>query len=230
MRVCGATRRPFIMLWSSVPVPGASIMGWVGSRSQSVCALLILVLGSDGPALAQSLEPLQIVTRSGVHDFKVEVAADDASRERGLMNPDRVTICKGSRLCASAPIPRPSGARRTTQTQPMMLAPGTATDDQSMMNGHRVAPQTLPPSASRLPRWERGGRVPSPSAGRWPHHSGRESLRRDAASDMLFGRKAHASFQGESERVKRAARRGSRRSGTAGTFQATAVPRRRSAP
>ncbi len=29
---------------------------------------------------------MQIVTGSGTHDFRVEVAADDASRERGLMN------------------------------------------------------------------------------------------------------------------------------------------------
>ena len=40
-------------------------MGWVGFRSLSVSALLILVLGSNGPALAQSLEPLQIVTAIG---------------------------------------------------------------------------------------------------------------------------------------------------------------------
>ncbi len=61
-------------------------MSWVGFRSLSASALLVLALGSRAPALAQSLQPLQIVTASGVHDFKVEIAADDASRERGLMN------------------------------------------------------------------------------------------------------------------------------------------------
>ncbi len=61
-------------------------MGWVGFRSLSASALLILALGSVAPAVAQSLKPLQIVTASGAHDFKVEIAADDASRERGLMN------------------------------------------------------------------------------------------------------------------------------------------------
>lgn len=61
-------------------------MSCVGFRSLSASALLVLALGSRAPALAQSLQPLQIVTASGVHDFKVEIAADDASRERGLMN------------------------------------------------------------------------------------------------------------------------------------------------
>jgi uncharacterized membrane protein (UPF0127 family) len=58
----------------------------VGFRSLFASTLLILALGSDSPTLAQSLVPLQITTGSGVHDFKVEIAADDASRERGLMN------------------------------------------------------------------------------------------------------------------------------------------------
>ena len=62
------------------------MMSRVGFRSLFASMLLILAVGSDAPALAQSLEPLQIVTESGVHDFKVEIAANDASRERGLMN------------------------------------------------------------------------------------------------------------------------------------------------
>ena len=59
-------------------------MRWVGART--AFALLILVAGANAPASGAELEPLQVVTASGTHDFKVEVAADDASRERGLMN------------------------------------------------------------------------------------------------------------------------------------------------
>ena len=61
-------------------------MNGVGARFRAVFVSLILVLGLIGPARAEGLEPLQIVTASGTHDFKVEIAADDASRERGLMN------------------------------------------------------------------------------------------------------------------------------------------------
>ena len=66
-------------------------MNGVGARFRAVFAFLVLalglieVLGPIGPAAAEGLEPLQIVTGSGTHDFKVEVAADDASQERGLM-------------------------------------------------------------------------------------------------------------------------------------------------
>ena len=59
-------------------------MGWVGARI--ACALLLLALGANAPVSGAELEPLQIVTATGTHDFKVEVAADDLSRERGLMN------------------------------------------------------------------------------------------------------------------------------------------------
>jgi uncharacterized membrane protein (UPF0127 family) len=38
------------------------------------------------PVRASGLETLQIVTASGVHDFQVEVARDEESRARGLMN------------------------------------------------------------------------------------------------------------------------------------------------
>ncbi len=61
-------------------------MNWVGARSRAVLVFLVLVLGVIRPAGAVGLEPLQVVTGSGTHDFKVEIAADDASRERGLMN------------------------------------------------------------------------------------------------------------------------------------------------
>ena len=61
-------------------------MKGIGARSRAVLALLVLVVGLTGPVAAAGLEPLQIVAGGGTHDFKVEVAADDASRERGLMN------------------------------------------------------------------------------------------------------------------------------------------------
>ena len=48
--------------------------------------MLILVVGLSVPATADGLEPLRIVTASGAHAFKVEIAADEATRERGLMN------------------------------------------------------------------------------------------------------------------------------------------------
>jgi uncharacterized protein len=58
----------------------------VGARSWLACGFLILAVAASGPASAEGLEPLQIVTGTGTHDFKVEIAADEASRERGLMN------------------------------------------------------------------------------------------------------------------------------------------------
>ena len=67
----------------------------VGVRLWAAIALALLTFsGLAAPARAAGLEPLQIVTASGTHAFQVEIAADDASRERGLMNrrymaPDR---------------------------------------------------------------------------------------------------------------------------------------------
>jgi uncharacterized protein len=58
----------------------------VGARSLLAFALLALAAVGSPAASAAGLEPLQIVTGTGTHDFKVEIAADDASRERGLMN------------------------------------------------------------------------------------------------------------------------------------------------
>jgi uncharacterized membrane protein (UPF0127 family) len=58
----------------------------VNARSWAAFGLLVLSVAAGRPVLAEGLEPLQIVTGSGAHDFKVEIAADDASRERGLMN------------------------------------------------------------------------------------------------------------------------------------------------
>ncbi|HXZ17327.1 MAG TPA: DUF192 domain-containing protein [Roseiarcus sp.] len=49
-------------------------------------ALLILTIGAGDRASSAGLEPLQVVADGRTQEFKVEVAADDASRERGLMN------------------------------------------------------------------------------------------------------------------------------------------------
>ncbi len=61
-------------------------MTLVGVRLWAAFALLLLAAGFAATARADGLEPLQIVTADGTHDFQVEIAADDASRERGLMN------------------------------------------------------------------------------------------------------------------------------------------------
>ncbi len=52
---------------------------------RTIALALILAAGLRAPASAGGLEPLQIVTASGTHEFQVEIAADDATRERGLM-------------------------------------------------------------------------------------------------------------------------------------------------
>jgi uncharacterized membrane protein (UPF0127 family) len=61
-------------------------MTWVGARPLVRLGLLVLALAASASALADGLEPLQIVTSSGAHDFKVEIAADESSQARGLMN------------------------------------------------------------------------------------------------------------------------------------------------
>ncbi len=61
-------------------------MTWVQALSWLSFGLLALGFEADVAASAAALEPLQIVTSSGTHDFQVEIAADDANRERGLMN------------------------------------------------------------------------------------------------------------------------------------------------
>jgi uncharacterized protein len=50
-------------------------------------AFVALVVASAGAlAMGEGLQSLEIVTSTGRHVFQVEVAADDASRERGLMD------------------------------------------------------------------------------------------------------------------------------------------------
>jgi uncharacterized membrane protein (UPF0127 family) len=48
-------------------------------------AFACLGLPGSGGAAAQSLDKLEIVTATGVHAFSVELASNDAERERGLM-------------------------------------------------------------------------------------------------------------------------------------------------
>lgn len=58
----------------------------VGLRFWAVLALALLMFaGQYAPGRAAGLEPLQIVTATGTHTFQVEIANDDATRERGLM-------------------------------------------------------------------------------------------------------------------------------------------------
>jgi uncharacterized protein len=66
-----------------------------GVRLWGALALaLLLVVALCAPGKAGGVEPLQIVTASGTHEYQVEIAADDATREHGLMDrrympPDR---------------------------------------------------------------------------------------------------------------------------------------------
>jgi uncharacterized membrane protein (UPF0127 family) len=50
----------------------------------SVLAWIALSLG--GRAANDGLEPLEVATATGPHAFQVEIAKDDATRERGLMD------------------------------------------------------------------------------------------------------------------------------------------------
>jgi uncharacterized membrane protein (UPF0127 family) len=49
-------------------------------------AAMLMAATLASPACADGLETLQIITASGTHDFQVEVAKDEESRARGLMN------------------------------------------------------------------------------------------------------------------------------------------------
>jgi len=48
--------------------------------------LLVAAVAFAGAARSEGLESLQIVTATGAHDFQVEIARDEASRARGLMD------------------------------------------------------------------------------------------------------------------------------------------------
>jgi uncharacterized protein len=51
----------------------------------AVAAVLSLALFAFRPAVAADEQTLEIVTRSGVHSFTVELAATDEARSKGLM-------------------------------------------------------------------------------------------------------------------------------------------------
>ncbi len=48
--------------------------------------LFAVAIAFAGAARSDALEALQIVTATGAHDFQVEIAKDEASRARGLMD------------------------------------------------------------------------------------------------------------------------------------------------
>jgi uncharacterized protein len=59
----------------------------IGVRLWAALSFVIIVaLTAGGPARSEGLEALQIVTAAGRHDFQVEIAKDEASRARGLMD------------------------------------------------------------------------------------------------------------------------------------------------
>jgi uncharacterized membrane protein (UPF0127 family) len=66
---------------------GAAAVRAIGVRLWASLAFLVLAVTLHGaPASADGLEKLEILTSTGPHAFEVEIAADDASRERGLMD------------------------------------------------------------------------------------------------------------------------------------------------
>ena len=59
----------------------------IGGRLWAALWLVVIVaLAAGGAARSDGLEALQIVTGAGTHDFQVEIAKDEASRARGLMD------------------------------------------------------------------------------------------------------------------------------------------------
>ena len=57
----------------------------IGFRLWAALSLVVIVAFA-GAARSDGLEALQIVTATGTHDFQVEIAGDEASRARGLMD------------------------------------------------------------------------------------------------------------------------------------------------
>ena len=59
----------------------------IGVRLWAALTFVVFVAASAGyPARGEGLEALEITTSTGRHAFQVEIAKDDASRERGLMD------------------------------------------------------------------------------------------------------------------------------------------------
>jgi uncharacterized protein len=52
---------------------------------RSIAFLVVALLVAAGPVGAAELHTLTITSKSGVHAFKVEIADNEATRERGLM-------------------------------------------------------------------------------------------------------------------------------------------------
>jgi uncharacterized membrane protein (UPF0127 family) len=66
---------------------GAAEMRAIGVRLRTALTLVILLAGfAAAPARGDGFESLTIETSSGPHAFQVEIARDDATRERGLMD------------------------------------------------------------------------------------------------------------------------------------------------
>jgi uncharacterized protein len=58
----------------------------IGVRLRAAVCFLFIVVSAGGPVRGEGLEALEIMTSTGRHAFEVEIAKDDASRERGLMD------------------------------------------------------------------------------------------------------------------------------------------------
>jgi hypothetical protein len=59
----------------------------IGVRLWAALAVILFLATSAGvPALGGELDSLEIVTSTGRHAFQIEVANNDATRERGLMD------------------------------------------------------------------------------------------------------------------------------------------------
>jgi uncharacterized membrane protein (UPF0127 family) len=59
----------------------------IGVRLWAALTFVVFVAASAGyPARGEGLEALEIATSTGRHAFQVEIAKDDATRERGLMD------------------------------------------------------------------------------------------------------------------------------------------------
>jgi uncharacterized membrane protein (UPF0127 family) len=58
----------------------------IGVRLRAALCFVLIVVPAGGPARSDGLEALEIMTSTGRHAFEVEIAKDDATRERGLMD------------------------------------------------------------------------------------------------------------------------------------------------
>jgi uncharacterized protein len=58
----------------------------IGVRLWAALCFVLIVVSAGGAARSDGLEALEIKTSTGRHAFQVEIAKDDATRERGLMD------------------------------------------------------------------------------------------------------------------------------------------------